>query len=104
MMILDTTLNDNEKKILFEYAVTYEGKIKIFITIDEKKLFYEGVVEGEKCCFVINSPHRLIEIGGQYLLEEKDNIGIWCMGDYSKERGYIFWGEYGSLENAIRSL
>jgi hypothetical protein len=104
MIILETAFTDLEKQILCEYAVKIGGEIKIFYSITEKSIFYESTIEGNRQLCKFESPNRMIEIGGLYLLEDKGSIGVWNMGDFNRERGYVFWGEYGALDAAIRAL
>jgi hypothetical protein len=104
MTILDTTFDEHEADFLRAFLSKFEGEIKVFYAIDEKKLFHESFTEGESRLIQIDAPRRMIEIGGLYLLEEKGWLGMWNMGDLNKEGKYVFWGGYGALGDAVQSL
>jgi len=93
---LNTQFSDNEKKVLYECI-----DVSIKLCIQSEKLFYTGLNDENK---IINNPHRMIEIGGYYLLEIKDEINEWHLGVMQKDFTYVFFGNYGSLEDAIRNL
>ena len=87
---LNTNFTQEEKDILSEYR---EVDIKLFI---DTNLF-----NNDKN--MPKNPNRMIGVGGLYLLEGKDTLGSWYMGDWNKG-SYSFWGNYGNLEIALKSL
>jgi hypothetical protein len=101
MILLNTILSDDEKQIIEKYISEYGTEVKLFCTVDEKRLFHSGA---NQTLIAIKDTNRMIDVGGLVLLEEKSDIGNWNMGDFSEENGYVFWGEYGGLDSALRGL
>ena len=95
---LNTNFSNEEMKILKEYK---DVDVKLFI--NSESLFHVGVWNGENRMDLVENPHRLIGVGGLYLLEEKGELNEWHMGD-SKEGVYYFWGNYGDLKDALEGL
>jgi len=101
MILLNTILSDDEKQIIEAYISEFGGEIKLFCTVDEKRLFHTGA---NQTLIAVEDANRMIAVGGLVLLEEKSDIGNWNMGDFGEENGYVFWGEYGDLDSALRGL
>ena len=95
MFELDITFSEAEKKLLTEYS-----DVDIKLTVRSDALFYTG----EEYRVAIENPRRMIGVGGLYLLEVEDEPNEWHMGQFEKDFTYIFWGSYGDLENALKSL
>jgi hypothetical protein len=104
MVMLDTTFSEEERRILLEFVVKFGKEVKVLYAVDENNVFYEGLVGEERQNFHFDAINRMIEVGGLYLLEEKNCLGVWNMGDWSLKKGYVFWGEYGTLDVAIKDL
>jgi len=101
MVLLNTALTDDEKHIIEKYVSEWGGEIKLFCTVDETRLFHAAA---NKTLMPILDANRIISVGGLLLLEEKSDIGMWNMGDFSEKHGYVFWGEYGDLASALKGL
>lgn len=91
MIFLNTTFNQNENEILCNYINKFKIEVGVLLSIDDDKL--SG----------IDNPNRIISVGGLYLAEEKDELQSWYMGQEIKGN-YDFWGNYGSLKDALDSL
>ena len=100
MVLLDTTLSEAEKRVIEKYISEYGVEIKLFCTVDEKRLFHAGPDQATP----VKDVSRMIDVGGLVLLEEKADAGNWNMGDFNEKQGYVFWGEYGDLDAALRGL
>ena len=101
MILLDTMVSDTEKQIIANYTAEYGAGIKLFCTVDETRLFHAGT---NQTLVAVKDANRMIDVGGLVLLEEKSDPGNWNMGDFSEKTGYVFWGEYGDLDSALRGL
>ncbi len=89
--ILDTGFDMDENKTLSEFVNRFNMEIAVFYSVRTESL--SGV----------NNPNRMISVGGLYLLEEKDEPKSWYMGQLIN--GVIdFWGNYGSLHDALNGL
>jgi len=102
-MIIELNANfaQTEKNIFIELGY---GDVDINLFVDSKKLFYSNVRNGAVHNELIKNPNRMIKIGGLYLLELKDELGEWYMGDKNKDDCYYFWANYGDLKTAIEGL
>ena len=96
---LETDFDEKEKKLLGEYN---DIDIKLFIEHDRLRL--SGIENGEKYTEILSKPRRMIGVGGLYLLELCDEPNEWYMGLLGKDSNYSFWGNYGDLEFALKSL
>ena len=85
-MFLKTVFNETEEKILQNFG----REVKVFYSIDEKKLFFETVSSGEVQYSLVENPNRILEIDGYLLMEEKNYEGSWNMGSFKQEKGYVF--------------
>ena len=101
MVLLDTTLSESEKQTIEKYMDEYGTEIKLFCTVDETRLFHTAA---NQTLMPVTEVSRMIDVGGLVLLEEKSDVGNWNMGDLSEKHGYVFWGEYGDLDAALRAL
>jgi len=96
---LHTFFTEEERVILMEYR---DIDVKLYIEAD--KLVYRGIKDGEECADVIKNPRRMIGVGGLYLLEIDDEPNEWHMGQLESDFTYGFWGNYGDLGTALKSL
>jgi len=68
-------------------------------------LLYRDIKNGELYSEIIENPHRMINVvGGYYFLETKDEPNNWYMGQLEENDEYVFWGLYGELEEALKSM
>jgi hypothetical protein len=102
-MIIELSIDFTQfEKDIFAELEYDDVDIKLFADTD--RLFYSGVRDGEVYHELIENPNRMIGIGGLYLLEVKDELGEWYMGDKQKDNSYHFWGNYDDLKTAIEGL
>ena len=91
---LNTDLSEAEKSLLKDYR---DVDIKLFVDTDH--LLHDGVSEQTKA----ENPNRIISVDTFYLLEEKDELGTWYMGQREKGK-YVFWANYGDLDTTLKAL
>ena len=106
---LNTNFNEEEKKLLSEYK---DINIKLFIDTDklvekfyiwdnEKKVITDKIVEE----YAVKMPNRMFGVfHGFWFVECKEELGTWHMGDLKDDGTYSFFGNYGDLEKALRSM
>ena len=96
---LNIDFNEMEKAILSQCK---DIDIKLFVDTDS--LFHIGVSNGVEYRKKITQPNRMIAVNPFFLLEEKDELGTWYMGQLEDAYTYCFWGNYGDLETTIKAL
>jgi hypothetical protein len=95
---LNTDFSEVEKSLLKGYK---DVDIKLFIDTDH--LFHDGVVEGKVYQIKAENPNRMITVDMYCLLEEKDELGTWNMGQRENDCKYVFWGNYGDLATTLKA-
>ena len=88
---LDLNFDDEERAILNEYIEKYNQEISVLYSVDTEK------ISGTE------TPSRMIFVGGLYLLEEKDSLKEWHMGQLL-DGVYDFFGNHGDLKSALYGL
>ena len=100
-MIIELSVNFSEEE---KIQLSAYNDIDIKLYIQSEKLLFTGTIDGKEIAEIITNPHRLIGVGGLYLLELRDELNEWYMGEKSNDNAYRFWANYGDLENALASL
>ena len=95
-LYLNTQFTEEETKTLRDYIDACNTDVSnidlaIVYAVDTNRI--SGVTD----------PRRMIAVGGLYLCEEKDDRGVWYMGDQNNGN-YSFWGSYGNLQEALNGL
>lgn len=92
ILFLCTAFSRQEQDIVQAYALKCGTEISILCAVDSTR------IEGDIV------PRRMLYVGVLYLLENKEEPGEWYMGDKAKDGVYAFWGNYGSLQDALDGL
>ena len=89
---LKTHFNNDESAILHKYCALYGFDLSVLFGVNTEWFDDDRI-----------KPNRMILVDGYYLLENEGEEGEWHMGLFHDKK-FVFWGNYGSLKEALAGL
>lgn len=115
MNVLNIEYNDYEKNVLYrfcknDYEILSEVKGNIYILNDDGEYFYNECFNKTENNYLMNQKYekatafRMIKFYNDYIMESKEERGIWYRGRKDDGGNFEFECYFDNLEEAFSSL